>query len=87
MGKIRVELIEKDAYRVENRSLTRSVKLHQLNATLSEKQVNMLTKSNENLANRLEKTTDLSSLERVLWFGLGVVATGFAFKGAKELTK
>lgn len=87
MKKIRVELIEKDAYSVQNKSLTRSLELHQLNADLTEKQVNILARSNKRLADRLDKDTNLSSWERVLWFGLGVAATGFAIKSAKELVR
>lgn len=87
MRKIRVELIEKDAYKAQNTSLEKSLKLHQLNADITEKHINMLSKSGDQLADRLSKDTSFSSIERILWFGAGIIATGFALKSAQEMMR
>lgn len=87
MRSIRVDLVKGDACKVENESLGRSMQLCQLNADLSKKQIDALTQSGNAMAERLDKTTNLSSWERMFWFGAGVIATGLAVKSAGELLK
>ena len=87
MRKIRVDLLTKDAQTKEIESLERSLKLSQLNVNLNKEQVQILRESNDRMADRLRKTTSLSTWERVGWFALGVLGTGFAVKGAGELLR
>ena len=85
MKKMRGEILERDAYKKENESLNRSLELQDLSLTLRKEQVDMLSKDSNRLADRLHKSSQMSTWERVGWFGLGILATGLAVKGAGEL--
>lgn len=66
-------------------SLEKSLQLQTENFTLSEDKVNLLLKQNDNLAKRLGEEREVKSWERVLWFSLGIAASGFAVYGARRL--
>ena len=78
MKKIRKDGLERDAYKKENESLNKSLELQNLSLQLRKEQVDMLTKDSDRLAERLRKSSQMSTWERVGWFGLGILATGLA---------
>lgn len=81
------DIKERDLYKEKSETLENGIKLRDLSLEYRKEQVTILRESNDNLANRLEKTTKVSTWERVIWFGAGVLATGFAIKAAKEFVK
>jgi len=83
--KIRIELVEKDFLVVENKSLKSSVKLSMESLRLRKEQLDISQVNNNRLADRLRKTSDSNQFRNIMWFGLGVIATGFAVKAAKGL--
>lgn len=82
---VRKELIEKDYLEGENKSLKSSLKLTTASLSLRKEQVDMLSKNNDKLAERLRESSKWSQWKSIMWFGLGVLATGLAVKGAKSL--
>lgn len=80
-------VIERDGFRLINTSLEKSISIYKQNEVLYTDKVNVLVNQNDNLAKSLESARSTSDLTKILWFGLGVVATGFAIYGAKAATK
>ena len=80
-------VIERDGFKLINTSLEKSISIYKQNETLYTDKVNVLVNQNDNLAKSLESARSTSDLTKILWFGLGVVATGFAIYGAKAATK
>lgn len=85
--KIRIELIEKDALQAQNTSLHQSIELHKSLASTNEERLKILQESNTKMYTRLEKSSSLNTVERILWFSLGVIGTSLAIKGARGLTQ
>lgn len=71
-------------YKLINDSLQKSLDLSQQNFDLSEKKANILLDQNTKMAEELKSDKSTSNLERIVWFSLGVLATGFAIYGAKK---
>ena len=82
---IRIELIEKDALVAQNVSLHESIALHKNLSEAIEDRIKVLQESNDKMYTRLQKSSSLNTVERVLWFSLGVIGTSLAIKGAREL--
>lgn len=85
--KIKLELEEKDSYKVLYDSTQRSLNLLDQNLKLKDDQIDILMNQNNKLAMSLRDSKDFNSWERFAWFALGVVATGFAVYGLNQATK
>lgn len=84
-NKVKKELIEKDYLDKANKSLEKSVSFERDNNQHLSTKVTTLTEQNTKLADQLGKERSFTSWERVLWFSLGIVATGAAVYGASKL--
>lgn len=84
---LKIGINERDRYKLLNESLERSLVLEKENNELQEKKVNLLTEQNDKLAKTLGEERNVSDLTKILWFSLGVIATGFAIYGVKQLQK
>lgn len=84
---IKNAVVERDGYKLINESLERSLQLHKANQELYIQQRDIFRTQNDKLANELEKERSTSTLSHILWFSLGVLATGIAVYGAKQITK
>lgn len=76
--------IEFDAIKNINLSLEKSVKLQQDNIELSNNKNKILLDQNDNLAKSLFEARQVTSLEKFLYFGLGVVLTGVTAYGLQK---
>ena len=83
----RKKLIEGEGQKEINTHLQKKIELQDLSLGYREKQVELLSGQNEKLSERLDKTTNTSNWERILWFSLGVIGTGLAIRGATQLNK
>ena len=86
-NEIRRQLIEGDGYKLINESLVKSIDLYKENDKLQREKVNLLLTENINLNNRVDSLKKTNDIERIIWFSLGVLATGFALYGAKKATQ
>jgi hypothetical protein len=82
---LKKEMIEKDGLTTENQLLKRKIELNDLNEQSYIKQKDILEKQNDRLVNEITKNKSMSTVERVVWFGLGILATGLAVSGARKL--
>lgn len=78
---------DSDRYKLITESLERSIDIYKENETLYTSKVKLLVERNDSLSASLESARDTSDLTKILWFGLGVVASGLAVYGAKAITK
>lgn len=79
--------LERDSLKLTNLSLQKSLD-YQSNVILDvNKQITELKSDKSNLADQLGKQTSSNNLEKIVYFGLGVLATSFAVMAAKQLTK
>lgn len=84
---VRRELIEADALKAINESYVKSILLYKQTLQLSDQKYNTLLDQNDKLALALTESRKSNDLQKILWFGLGVLATGFAVYGAKKITQ
>lgn len=80
---VKKELLEKDKLQEINESFKRSILLHKENETYYEQQTKFLRDENKELS----KKVTLSTIEKIAWVTLGIIATGVAFKGVQTIAK
>ena len=85
--KTRYQLLECDIKKELIASYDKSIRLYKENETYYDNKVNILLKQNDELSKALTESKTSSDLTKILWFGLGVVATGLAVYGAKQISK
>lgn len=85
--KIRIDLLQLDYYKALDQHNVKIIKLMQDNEDLMNKRIELYQKQNLNLNEQLASSKDINTIERIVWFGLGILATGFAFYGARQLAK
>jgi len=86
-NKMRYKLIECDIKIQLNESYERTVKLYKQNETYQDNKVNLLLKQNDELSKALTESKSTSDFQKIIWFGLGVLATGLAIYGTKQITR
>lgn len=77
--------MENKGYKLLNDSLNKSLDLEKAISEDKDKKIDIISKQNDNLSTQLEKSRDTNQWEHILWFGLGVLATGLAVEGASKL--
>lgn len=85
--KIRIDLLQLDYYKALDQHNVKIIKLMQDNEDLMNKRIELYQKQNLNFNEQLASSKDINTIERIVWFGLGILATGFAFYGARQLAK
>jgi len=83
----RLALIEKEQYEAIKASYDRSIKLYKTTERISDDKMLALSQENFNLSTQLSETKSSSQYSNILWFGLGVLATGLSIYGAKQIIK
>lgn len=83
---IKVLAQERDGYKLLNDSFQNSLKLQENIINSQDNKVNLLIGQNEKLAKSLYDERTMTNWERVGWFTLGIIATGFAIYAVKEIT-
>ena len=86
-NKMRYQLIECDIKKELNASYERTIKLYKENESYQENKVNILMKQNDELSKALTESKSTTDLQKILWFSLGVLATGLAVYGASKITR
>lgn len=86
-AELRKNLIELDTLKAINESYTKSIQMYKQSIQLSEDKYNTLLNQNDKLALALVESRQSNDLQKIIWFGLGVLATGFALYGAKKATQ
>lgn len=84
---VRKDLIEKDRLTEFNKVLQENIKIQETVISNQKVQVTELLSQNEKLVKEVDANASTSTFSKVLWFGLGVAASGFAVYGAAQLTK
>ena len=84
---LRKSLIEAEALKAVNESYEKSIQLYKKNEQLTDQKYNTLLDQNDRLSTALVESRRSNDLQKILWFGLGVLATGFAVYGAKKITQ
>jgi len=78
---------ERDGFKLLNDSLTSSLNTSTEMVTELKTENNDLLTHNNQLSTDLQSARSTSEFTKVVWFALGIFATGFAVYGAKQLTK
>lgn len=81
MQQIQKELVQKDYLVEDNKSLNKSIDLYKLNEEYKDNQIALLQHQNDRLSSSLEH----SEWTKVIYFTLGVAATGLAVYGASQI--
>lgn len=84
---IRKELIEKDQFKMFNEALLQNEQYYEKIIQNKNKQLDLTLNQNERLVKQAEKAGSLTTLEKALWVGAGVLATSLAIMGAGSLAK
>ena len=85
--KIKDQLADGDACQKEVTSFQKSIDLYKANESIYQDENTLLLNRNVKLTKSLNDSQETSDWTKVLYFGLGVVITGAAFYGAKQLVK
>lgn len=84
---IRTELIERDQFKIFNKTLLENSEIQQKIISNQKLQVDILLKQNERLVQQTEKAESMNNWQRATWFGLGIISAGFAVYGASLLVR
>ena len=82
---IKKELLDKDRLIEINESFKRSILLYKQNEEYYQGQNALLREQNVKANEVINKQQGSSTLEKVAFIGLGILATGFAIKGVQAL--
>jgi hypothetical protein len=74
-------------YKLLNESLTTSLTLEQNNTKQETDEKQICMTDNQNLRTSLEKTKETSTLEKILYIGIGIVVTGLAVDLGSKVTR
>jgi hypothetical protein len=86
-NELRKMAIELDTLRVLKDSYEKSNKLYEESISLKDNKYNLLLEQNTRLLKLTNENSQSEDLQKIIWFALGVVATGFAVYGAKKITQ
>jgi hypothetical protein len=86
-NKVAQDLLELEADRKLIESFTKTLKLYDSTDKFRESQLDILFSQNDKLSKELKEAHTTTNFERVVWVGLGVLATGLAIYGAKQITR
>lgn len=81
---IKGQLLERNTLLEEKDSFEKSLKLYADINQLNTQKVNLLSSENDRLSKELGDAKSTSTFERIVWFSLGVLATGAVFWGVKQ---
>jgi len=83
----RLALIEKEQYEQIKASYDRSIKLYKTTERISDDKLLALNQENYLLREQMTEIKSSNQYSTILWFGLGVLATGLSIYGAKQIIK
>jgi hypothetical protein len=86
-NELRKMAIELETLRAINESYIKSIDLYQKTIRLHDQKYELLNEQNDRLSEALVESRRSNDLQKVIWFTLGVLATGFAVYGAKKITQ
>lgn len=84
---IRKELIEKDQFKMFNEALLQNEDYYKKIIANKNQQLDLTLNQNDRLVKQAEKAGSLTTLEKALWVGAGVLATSLAIMGAGSLAR
>lgn len=84
-NELRKMAIELETLRAINESYSKSIQLYQKTMQLNDEKYLLIYNQNDRLSEALVESRRSSDLQKIIWFGLGVLATGFAVYGAKKV--
>ncbi len=82
---LRTELLELDKSRIILLSKEQQLGIFQNRLELRDEEIELYRKQNERLIQQNGTNKDVGMIERVVWFGLGVIVTGAAVYAAGSL--
>jgi hypothetical protein len=83
---LRDAVVDRDGCKLINESLNKSIEFYRENESLNQEKVNILLQKNNELAESLRDTKDFNNTQRLIWFVLGIVVTGIAVYGVKQIS-
>lgn len=84
---IRKELIERDQFKIFNKTLLENTEIQQKIISNQKDQVDILIKQNTRLVDIAEKSQNRNNWTNAAWFGLGIISAGLAVYGASLLVR
>lgn len=84
---IRKELIEKDQFKLFNETLLSNEVIYKRIIKNDHEQKELILTQNEKLVKQAESAGKLTSIEKLLYVGLGIAGTSLAIMGAGSLLK
>lgn len=82
---LRIQVLEKEKYRLLNESLTTSLELYKQNLEFTNNKLKLLEDQNDKLAQQLQDARSSSDLSKIIIFSLGMLMTGVAFFGVAHI--
>ena len=86
-NEVKVQLLERDTYKLLNISYESSLSLMNSNIKLKDEQLDLAINQNTKLSQQLREQKDFNSWERFAWFALGVLGTSIAVYGVQKATR
>ncbi len=84
---MRVQLLERDTFKAMYDSAQKSIDYYKTDEEYNQKKLTIISEQNDKLASSLYTERQSSEWSKIMWFSLGVVATGLAVYGASQLQK
>lgn len=86
-NEIRIELLELDKQRYMVKSRDEKLEVFQARIQLKNEEIESFRDQNVRLIDQNRTNKSVGTIERMVWFGLGILATGAAVYGAGSLSK
>ena len=86
-NEVKVKVIERDNYKALSESYEKSLNLQKQNYDYQAEKIKLYMDQNDNLAKNLYAERNVSDWTKVMWFGVGVLATVLTLYGVKQATK
>lgn len=86
-NEIRREVLELDKTRIMLESRNERLEIFQSRLKLRDEEIELYRRQNERLIKQNNSNKSVGSVERMVWFGLGILATAGAVYGAGALSR
>jgi len=84
---LRIEVLELEKQRYMVQSRDEKLDIFQSRIQLKDEEIDAFRKQNRRLVDQENSNRVAGTIERIVWFGLGIVVTGAAVYGARGLSK
>lgn len=86
-NQVRIEVLEQQKLRYMVQSRDEKLGIFSTRIELKDEEIELLRKQNLRIYNQNKTNSSVGTIERIVWFGLGIMVTGAAVYGARGLSK